>query len=152
MSVFTGQCQCGAVRYQLVAKIVTAFACHCTECQRQSGSAFGMAAWLEDAELDLQRGQLKEWVRHTPSGKQMACRFCADCGSRLFHQVLGSRYLSVKSGSLDDPSQFQPVAHIWVGSKQPWFEVPADCLQFAGNPESMDVLIQAWEMAQAQSL
>jgi hypothetical protein len=147
MSVFAGQCQCGAVRYQLVAKIVTAFACHCTECQRQSGSAFGMAAWLKDAELELQSGQLKEWVRDTPSGKQMACRCCAECGSRLFHQVLGSRYLSVKPGSVDDPAQFQPVAHIWVGSKQPWVEIPAGVLQFESNPDGMEALIQAWQLA-----
>ena len=147
MSAFTGQCQCGAVRYSLTGKAVTAFVCHCTDCQRQSGSAFGMAAWLEDAELDLQRGELKEWIRHTPSGKQMACRFCADCGSRLFHQVLGSRYLSVKPGSLDDPAQFQPVAHIWVGSKQPWVEIPAGVLQFEGNPSGMEPLMQAWELA-----
>jgi len=106
-----------------------------------------MAVWLEDAELDLQRGQLKEWIRYTPSGKQMACRFCVDCGSRLFHQVLGSSYFSVKPGSLDDPSQFQPVAHIWVGSKQPWVEIPAGLLQFEGNPDGMEPLMQVWALA-----
>ena len=145
MAKISGQCQCGAVRFAVTGKPVTAFVCHCTECQRQSGSAFGMAAWLEQAELHLERGQLKEWIRQTSSGKQMACQFCADCGSRLFHQVLGSSFLSVKPGSLDEPSQFSPVAHIWVASKQDWVEIPPHCVQFEGNPESMGALMQAWQ-------
>jgi hypothetical protein len=148
--VLTGQCQCGAVRYRVTGTVVTAFACHCTDCQRQSGSAFGMATWIDDAELSLQHGSLQEWTRHTPGGKQMVCRFCGDCGSRLFHQVLGSRYLSIKPGSLDDPSQCPPVAHIWVASKQPWIEIPPGHIQFEGNPNGMDSLMQAWELAHIQ--
>ena len=144
---FTGQCQCGAVRYTVTGKAITAFVCHCRECQRQSGSAFGMAAWIDDAAVDLERGALQEWTRHTPSGKQMVCRFCAVCGSRLFHQVLGSRIFSIKPGSLDDPSPFQPVAHIWVSSKQPWVDIPAGQIQFQGNPDGMEPLMQAWELA-----
>ena len=98
---------------------------------------------MEQAELHLERGQLKEWIRQTPSGQQMACRFCVDCGSRLFHQVLGSSFQSVKPGSLDEPSQFSPVAHIWVASKQAWVEIPPHCAQFEGNPESVGALMQA---------
>ena len=146
MTKFTGQCQCGAVRFSITGEPVTAFVCHCSECQRQSGGAFGMAAWLEQAELHLERGRLKEWIRQTPTGKQMACRFCPKCGSRLFHPVLGSSYLSVKPGSLDDSSLLPPVAHIWVASKQAWVEIPPNCVQFEGNPESMDALMKAWRL------
>jgi hypothetical protein len=106
-----------------------------------------MAAWIDEAVLHVVQGELQEWTRHTPSGKQMVCRFCGVCGSRLFHQVLGSRYLSIKPGSLDDPSQYQPVAHIWVASKQPSVEIPLGQIQFEGNPDSMDSLMQAWKLA-----
>jgi hypothetical protein len=147
MQSFTGQCQCGAVRYTVTGKQVAAFVCHCTDCQRQSASAFGMAAWIAEAEVQVEQGNLQEWIRHTPSGKQMVCRFCGVCGSRLIHQVLGSGYLSIKPGSLDDPSQCQPIAHIWTRSKQPWIDIPLGMLQFEGNPESMDSLVQAWELA-----
>jgi len=145
--VFTGGCQCGAVRYRVTGKPVTAFACHCIDCQRQSASAFGLAAWIEGALVEMETGTLQEWVRTTPSGKQMAGRFCGHCGSRLFHQVLGAPYLSIKTGSLDQPGGLQPVAHIWVKSKQPWVEVPANMVQFDGNPDSMNSLLSAWQQA-----
>ena len=42
-SVQTGGCQCGAVRYEVTGPPIKLYVCHCTECQRQSGSAFGMS-------------------------------------------------------------------------------------------------------------
>jgi hypothetical protein len=109
-----------------------------------------MAAWVDAAQLRVEQGTLTDWVRTMPSGKQMLCRFCGVCGSRLFHQVLGARYLSIKTGSLDDPTPCSPVAHMWVQSKQPWVQIPPDALQFGGNPTDMDVLLQAWAQAHPQ--
>ncbi len=40
---YTGGCQCGSARYVLTAEPIRVAACHCTGCQRQSGSAFGMS-------------------------------------------------------------------------------------------------------------
>jgi hypothetical protein len=150
VQALTGQCQCGAVRYSVQGQRACAFVCHCTDCQRQSASAFGMAAWVDAAQLRVEQGTLTDWVRTMPSGKQMLCRFCGVCGSRLFHQVLGARYLSIKTGSLDDPTQCAPVAHMWVQSKQPWVQIPPDAPQFGGNPTDMNVLLQAWAQAHPQ--
>lgn len=149
MQVFIGGCQCAAVRYRVTGLPVASFACHCTDCQRQSASAFGMAAWIDRAQLQLDAGQLQTWVRNTPGGKAMRCDFCGHCGSRLFHQITGSPYLSIKTGSLDDPARLPPTAHIWVVSKQAWFQIPAGVPQFAGNPASSDALFNAWHLAQA---
>ena len=68
--IFEGGCQCGAIAYRVTGVPVTLFACHCTECQRQSSSAFGMALWIKDPEVKLLSGQLKEWIREMPSGKK----------------------------------------------------------------------------------
>ena len=70
--VFEGQCQCGAIRYRVAGKVSTLFACHCTECQRQSGSAFGMALWIKRPVVDISGGTVKEWIRTMPSGKAFA--------------------------------------------------------------------------------
>ena len=64
---FHGQCQCGAVRYRVTGTSATLFACHCTDCQRQSASAFGMALWVRDAAVALTGGEPKEWLRTMPS-------------------------------------------------------------------------------------
>lgn len=50
---FTGQCQCGHVRYTVQGEAATLFVCHCTECQRQSASAYGMALWIKQPSVHL---------------------------------------------------------------------------------------------------
>ena len=145
---FTGQCQCGAIRYRVTGTPWTLFACHCTECQRQSSSAFGMALWVKNAQVES-TGKWKEWVRTLPSGKRMACRFCPDCGTRLFHQVLGqTEVMSIKPGTLDDTKGLELAGHIWTGSKQAWVPLGEDTLQYPGNPESFERLIAAWHAAE----
>ncbi len=147
--VFEGQCQCGALQYHITGEALTMFACHCTECQRQAGSAFGMALWIKQPVVVVSGGTVKEWIRKMPSGKQMSCQFCPDCGTRLFHKVLGQdQVLSIKPGTLTQPCNLAPVGHIWLGSKQKWITIDHDALQYAGNPETFDDLIGTWARTQ----
>lgn len=151
--VFEGQCQCGSVSYRVTGVSATLFACHCTECQRQAGSAFGMALWVKEPVVELASGQTKEWVRDMPSGRKMSCQFCPDCGTRLFHAVVGqTQVISLKPGTLRDTSGLKPVGHIWVDSRQKWFEIDSGTLQYGGNPESFDDLLCAWSEAAPKNL
>lgn len=149
MEVFEGQCQCGAVHYRVQGSAQTVFACHCSECQRQSASAFGMALWVKDAQELLSGPPLREWRRTTPSGKTMVGRFCSVCGTRLFHQVaLPGAPLSIKPGTLNDTRALRPVVHIWTASKQAWVQIPDNVLQYPGNPPDFAALVQAWHTRQ----
>ena len=148
---FDGQCQCGAVVYRVVGESLVLFACHCTECQRQSSSAFGMALWVRSSRVEVS-GRLETWVRHTPGGKQMRCQFCPACGTRVFHQMSGQDdILSIKPGTLNDTSRLRPVGHIWADRAQPWLglsgrgsDAGSACLVHPGNPESFEPLFEAW--------
>ena len=115
----TGGCQCGAVRYALsIAPNV--YACHCRECQRQSGSAFGMSIPVRRADLTL-TGALATWERPAESGARTICSFCPTCGTRIHHASSRSRErVTLKAGTLDDTSVLKPRAHLWTRSKQPW--------------------------------
>lgn len=142
--IYEGSCQCGEVHYRVSGTPVTLFACHCTDCQRQSSSAFGMALWVKDATVDLERGVLKRWLRDMPSGRTMECSFCPTCGTRIFHQVMGqSEIISIKPGTLNDTRWLNPAGHIWVGSAQPWLQLDPACLQYAGNPDHFADLASA---------
>jgi len=147
-TILEGKCQCGELKYRATGMPVTLFACHCTECQRQSSSAFGMALWMKDAKVDLLSGQLKHWVRSLPSGRSMECSFCPNCGTRLFHKILGqSDIMSIKPGTLDDTSWLKPAGHIWTRSMQPWVLLEPGALQYEENPDSFSDLIAAWSEA-----
>jgi hypothetical protein len=81
-----GGCQCGAVRYRLVGEPLDLYACHCRECQRQSGSAFGMSLIVPADAFRLLSGELASFTRTCDSGGTLECSFCRSCGTRIHHR------------------------------------------------------------------
>ena len=70
----TGGCQCGALRYEITQAPLMVYACHCTDCQRITSSAFSMAVVLPDGACHLVRGEPRliqrcgQWARDNPLG------------------------------------------------------------------------------------
>lgn len=134
-STRTGGCQCGRVRYRIAGAPKAVTACHCTECQRQSGSAFGMSVVVAHEQLALESGELRSFARAGESGGVVEGFFCAECGTRIYHRVARMPgTLNVKAGTLDDTSRLVPAVHVWVASKQPWLPLPEGAVAFEGNP------------------
>jgi len=131
----SGRCQCGGVAYAIRGAPQRIYVCHCEECRRQSASAFGISVIVRVEDFSVLRGNVKVWSRPTASGGTLACSFCADCGSRLFHAVPGEATLSVKGGLLDPPPDLTGVAHIWVRRKLAGVVIPPDSPQFAEEPD-----------------
>jgi hypothetical protein len=130
-----GGCQCGAVRYRISGAPLSLVACHCKECQRQSGSAFGMSLIVKKADFSL-TGEVKTFRRASDSGKYVDCAFCPTCGNRIYHEPerMNGMALNVRAGTLDDTSVLRPVLHAWTRHKQPWFALPAGSTEFDGQP------------------
>lgn len=119
----TGGCLCGGVRYEISAEPAMQIVCHCTHCQKQSGSAFSTIIGVPEAAVQVTKGAVKSYVDDGESGKHLQRQFCGDCGSPLFSIVeVAPGMAFVKTGTLDDTSFFQPAAHIWTRSKQCWFD------------------------------
>lgn len=140
-----GGCQCGGLRYLVKAPPLTLYCCHCSECQAQSASAFGMSLLVARAALETDWGACRSWSRPTASGGSLACRFCPGCGSRLFHIGSASpEIVSVKAGSLDRRDLPPPVGHIWTASAQPWFRIPEGALVARREPADMVPFLERW--------
>src|SRR5215813_10847083 len=86
MTIRTGGCQCGALRYESAGAPIALYICHCTECRKQSASAFGMSLQVPRAGLRVTDGEPLSWSRPTDSGRRLECYFCPLCGTRLWHQ------------------------------------------------------------------
>jgi hypothetical protein len=117
----TGGCQCGAVRYELRAPPFGVWACHCSLCRKQSGSAFGLSMGVGLDSLVFTQGEPASWTRQAESGHWLDCLYCRDCGSRLIHrrhQNEGRQTL--KPGTLDDTSWVAPERHIFTESALDW--------------------------------
>ena len=121
---YTGGCQCGSVRYVLTMEPLRVAACHCTECQRQSGSAFGMSMPVTKDGLTV-TGSTKQFTRIADSGNEVTGVFCPECGVRIYHALKSAPdVLSLKPGTLDDTSWLRPSTFIWMKSTQGWVPVP----------------------------
>ena len=121
---YIGGCQCRSVRYVVTMEPIRVLACHCTECQRQSGSAFGMSMPIKKDSLTV-TGPTKQFTRPADSGGAVTGVFCPDCGIRIYHMVKSAPdVLSLKPGTLDDTSWLRPGSFIWMKSAQGWVPVP----------------------------
>ncbi|MGA7973051.1 MAG: GFA family protein [Pseudolabrys sp.] len=121
-----GGCTCGAVRYRMKAKPIIVHCCHCSWCQRETGSAFAVNAFIEASEVELLKGAPMQTTLPSLSGKGQVLSRCPDCGVTVWSNYAGAgpRFNFVRAGTLDDPSQVPPDIHIYTSTKQPWVVLP----------------------------
>jgi len=125
-STMEGRCDCGAVRYRLNARPLFVHCCHCSWCQRESGSAFAVNAMIEASEVELLSGAPVATTLPTASGKGQVFHRCPDCGVTLWSNYAGAgdRIHFVRAGTLGDPSWAPPDIHIYTSTKLPWVVLP----------------------------
>lgn len=111
-----GSCQCGAVRFKTpTPQPLIVYHCHCTNCRRQSASAFGTSAIFPAFSLPSDNPSISVYDnRATSSGKLAKCYFCNKCGSRIIHDR-GLDRVSVKGGLLEG-LKWDGAVHIWTKS------------------------------------
>jgi hypothetical protein len=123
-----GGCACGEIRYRLTAAPMVVHACHCGDCQRQTGSAFVINLFIERKFVEVSGGEPAAFrVPPGSSGKPHDVFACARCSTRLwskYHAAPGDTVL-LRAGTLDDPAAVAPDIHIFTRSKLPWLELPA---------------------------
>ena len=129
-----GGCQCGELRYRITGAPAWLTICHCLECQRQTGSAFGMSLRVRREDVEVLKGELKTWTRPADSGATVVCRFCGTCGNRIWHEPSDPAFLHIKPGTLDDPSQVAPQYESWTARKAGWVSVEGVEKSFEGQP------------------
>lgn len=116
-----GGCTCGQVRYRLLDRPMFTHCCHCSWCQRETGSAFALNALIERDRLEV-TGELEYQRLPSASGKGQEVARCPACKVVLFSHYAGSGRLSafVRVGTLDDPAACPPDVHIFTETRLPW--------------------------------
>lgn len=123
-STVTGGCLCGSVRYEYRGEVGPAGYCHCADCRRTSGSAFGVSVRVQTAGFRIVSGQPKGFTKLGDSGRAVTRYFCPDCGSPLYTAPpLHPDVYFIKAGSLDDPSLVKPNRQAWMRSRVDWAEI-----------------------------
>ena len=123
----TGGCGCGAVRFELTEPPVRAVYCHCTRCQRRTGSAASASAVVAPGSVRVTQGEdrVRGW---TPEGGRTKA-FCVDCGSAVFIQDPADGTIGgIRLGAFDEDPGVRPSARQFVAYAAPWEPIPDDGL------------------------
>ena len=134
MTMITGGCLCGAVRYTAEADPTSATVCHCRDCQKFSGSAFAALVRVSKENLTL-NGTLKTFSSIGGSGNPLLRHFCPECGSSIAEEP-GPRpdIFVLNVGTFDNPAMARPSREIFRDDALPWVEVHGDIQSFAKRP------------------
>jgi hypothetical protein len=117
-----GGCACGEVRYRMTSKPLIVHCCHCTWCQRESGSAFALNAMIEAQRVELIQGEPETTMIPSNSGEGQKFSRCPSCRITLWSNYAGAgdAIRCIRVGSLDQPDQMPPDVHIFTSTKQDW--------------------------------
>jgi hypothetical protein len=128
-----GGCLCGAVRYTLTGEPRSIALCHCTHCQRLSGSLFSFNLVIREADYE-QSGEVMTYVDSGDSGQPVYRQFCGRCGSPLFSKTaLMPGKIVLKAGTLDSMEGLQPKIEIYADHAVKWLEPVAGAQSYPQN-------------------
>ncbi|MCA1457656.1 GFA family protein [Bradyrhizobium sp. BRP22] len=114
------RCCCGSLRAEATGEPALVAACHCMECQRRTGSPFGVATYFPKEQVRTE-GPNKVYERGSDSGRKVELHFCPDCGSTVFWQAEYVRDLiGIALGAFADLSVPWPTLSGWEVTMHPW--------------------------------
>lgn len=126
-----GSCFCGFIRYRLETPPLFVHCCHCTDCQKQTGSAFAINALIERDRITLLSGAPEAVEMKTDSGLPHDIYRCPQCKTAVWSDYGRRRILAfVRVATLDDPSALPPDVHIYTRSKLGWVVLPEGARSF----------------------
>jgi hypothetical protein len=128
-----GGCLCGGVRFEVDGPPLSASYCHCTRCQRRTGTAASAQARFGPGSLRILAGE--ELVRDYAPGDGWAKCFCGSCGSALWSRDPQTGMVGIRLGVLDSDPGIRPQYRQFVAYAARWEELPDDGLpRYAERP------------------
>ncbi|MBO9624019.1 MAG: GFA family protein [Sphingomonas sp.] len=127
-----GGCACGAVRYRVDREPIFVNNCHCTLCQRQTGSTSVVNMFFETEAVTQLSGETTRHMVKAGSGGDHAIVRCSACGTAMWsvYPRLGELAVGIRAGTLDDPGAVTPDAAIFTADRMPWVTLPEDIPHF----------------------
>jgi hypothetical protein len=133
---YEGGCSCGAVRYRLASEPLFVHCCHCSNCQRQTGSAFVINLLIETDRVEVLAGEPAAVDVPRDDGSPQRIFRCPSCQVAVYSEYGWPELRFVRAGTLDEPSAVKPDVHIYTRSKVPWVELPGDTPTFEAYYDS----------------
>lgn len=136
----TGRCLCEMVKFVAKSEPIRTFVCHCTFCQKVTGSAFYVESLFRKEDVELNEDALSKYQHVSDnSNKKVMVNFCSKCGTTI--GLTFERWpdlLAISRGCFDDPNSVEITSHIWTRSAQTGVVLPANIDCFTEARSSLD--------------
>jgi hypothetical protein len=124
MTVRTASCSCGQLQVTCEGEPQTVSLCHCLDCQRRTGSTYGIAAFFARSHVSM-HGRASTYERPSNSGSSVAFHFCPQCGSTVYWEPRRKPdAIAVAVGAFGDPGFPAPTQAVWIERRHPWVVTP----------------------------
>ena len=127
-----GSCLCGGVAFEVDGPIFGMGNCHCADCRKAYGAAFGSVAVCSREDFSYRKGE--ELIACYRQSARINRYFCKVCGSPLPLVEDWDTKVGIPGGILDDDPKVAPSQHIFVGDKASWWRITDQCPQYDGYP------------------
>jgi hypothetical protein len=124
------RCCCGGLRAEVAGGDPTIVAaCHCEQCQRRTGSAFGVSAYFPAERVRIV-GESKVFARTSDGGHRVETHFCPECGTSVYWEAaFMAGHIGIAAGAFFDPAFPPPTVSAWERSRHPWVALEANVLR-----------------------
>ena len=130
-----GSCHCEKLAFEAEIDPEKVGVCHCTDCQKLTGSAFSTFVPVPKAAFRLLRGEPKIYVKTAESGNRRAQAFCAECGTRIYASAVDDpQVFNVRLGTVAERAVLKPMVQVWCRSALPWVRELGAIKQFPKQP------------------
>ena len=116
-----GGCHCGNITFTAEIDPDQVMICHCTDCQRLTGSAFRVVVRAPRDKFQLRGGKPKTYVKTAESGTRRVQAFCPECGTPLYSTEADEpRLFGLRMGTIRQRNELRPTQQIWCRSALGW--------------------------------
>jgi hypothetical protein len=123
-----GGCLCGAVHFELTAPPQYAGYCHCTRCQRRTGTAASAQARVDGSSFRMLSGSEHVGGWKPPDAGFEKC-FCRECGGHVFSRSQDGSQMSIRMGAFYTDPGIRPSFRQFVNYAAAWEPLPDDGLE-----------------------
>lgn len=119
------KCSCENLQVELTGNPLFVVACSCLNCQKRTGSVFGVSAYFESDQIVKVTGESKPYTDWSEEGRTLTRRFCPTCGTTVYWEAeFKPDAVGVAVGCFTDPKFPEPVSSVWNRSKHDWVSFP----------------------------
>jgi len=128
------QCSCGQLSVTVEGEPQLVVMCNCEQCQRRTGSVFGVGAYYARDDVKEITGKQTAYRRSSDSGRSAEAHFCPVCGTSVYWQLelFPDRY-GIAVGCFAEPTFPQPTLAVWSATKHAWVRTPEECHVLSGQ-------------------